>query len=138
MKRIVKLQDKAIRIINFADFRAPPSALYKNSQILRFSDSISLKNFLYAHNSINRRIPSTLQGKFKFIEERHEHTTRINQLHCVQLPISRTTDYGLQSITSKTARIWNRLQIIYFKGTAMNLTRNVCKKRVKTYFLNQY
>ena len=138
VKRIVKLQDKAIRIINFADFRAPPSALYKNSQILRFSDSISLKNFLYAHNSINRRIPSTLQGKFKFIEERHEHTTRINQLHCVQLPISRTTDYGLLSITSKTARIWNRLQIIYFKGTAMNLTRNVCKKRVKTYFLNQY
>ena len=138
IKRIVKLQDKAIRIINFADYRAPTSALYKQSQILKFNDNVSLKNFLYVHNSINRRIPSPLQGKFKYIEERHDHITRIHRLHCVQLPISRSTDYGIHSIASQSARIWNHLQITFFKNPSINLTRNVCKQRIKSYFMSKY
>ena len=47
IKRVTKLQDKAIRIINFAHFRESTSKLYKKSKILKFKDSITLNNYLY-------------------------------------------------------------------------------------------
>ena len=49
LKRITKLQDKAIRIINFAHYRESTSKLYKNSKILKFKDNITLNNYLYIY-----------------------------------------------------------------------------------------
>ena len=43
--RIQRIQNKAIRIINFADYRDPVSPLYNKSNILKFSDHIKLKTF---------------------------------------------------------------------------------------------
>ena len=43
IRRITKLQDKAIRIINFAHYREPTTKLYKNSNILKFKDNINIK-----------------------------------------------------------------------------------------------
>ena len=47
IKHVTKLQDKAIRIINFAHFRESASKLYKKSKILKFKVSITLNNYLY-------------------------------------------------------------------------------------------
>ena len=47
VKRIIKLQDRAIRIINFSQYREPTSALYKKSEVLEFKDNITLNNYLY-------------------------------------------------------------------------------------------
>ena len=46
IKRIIKLQDKAIRIINYAHYRESTSQLYKNSKILKFKDNITLNNYI--------------------------------------------------------------------------------------------
>ena len=73
IKRIIKLQDKAIRVINFAKFREPTSKLYLKSEILKFKDNITLNNFLFVHNSLNRRLPTAVQDKFL---RRHQHFFR--------------------------------------------------------------
>ena len=146
IKRIIKLQDKAIRIINFANFREPTSNLYKKSEILKFKDNISLNNFLYVHNSLNRRLPTALQDKFVYLRNSHLHTTRKSTYQCVKLPSSRTIDYGIKSITGQSARAWNYLQINNYQqlncisdDKILYLhSRSICKKKLKQYFLDSY
>ena len=47
-----KLQNKALRIINFKPIRFSVNPLYNKSEILKFADSIKLSNFLFAHDNI--------------------------------------------------------------------------------------
>ena len=138
VRRIIKIQDKAIRIINFADFRAPTSELYKKSRILKFRDNVILSNYLYVHNTFTRRIPTILQNKFTYLHTNHNHLTRNSKLQCVKLPISRTIEYGIHSINGQSARNWNTLQINLFKESSTNITRNRCKTKLKAYFLDSY
>ena len=138
VQRIIKLQDKAIRIINFADYHAPTSELYKTTKILKFSDNITLNNYLYVHDSFTRRVPSPLQGNFKYIHDTHNHHTRNSKMQCVKLPISRTIEYGIHSIISQSARSWNSLQITHPKENLHLLSRNQCKQKLKLYFTNTY
>ena len=60
LRRIMKVQNKALRIINFADF-IPSSPLYKTSNILKLKDHVTLNNFLYVHDSFTSNIPSSLR-----------------------------------------------------------------------------
>ena len=128
VQRIIKLQDKAIRIINFADYHAPTSELYKTTKILKFRDNVTLNNYLYVHDSFTRRVPSPLQGNFKYIHVTHSHRTRNSKMQCVKLPISRTIEYGIHSIISQSARSWNSLQVTLLKDTLHLLSRNQWEK----------
>ena len=140
IRRITKLQNKALRIINFADFRAPSSPLYKISNVLKFTDLVSLKNFLYVFDSFSGKIPSSLRNIFSYIHLRHEHQTRISSQNCVNLPISRTLEYGINSINGQSARNWNFLQVNLFKhnNTGKQLTRNKIKSLITSHFINSY
>ena len=51
-RKIEKLQDKALRIINFLPKGTPVSDTYKNSKILKLQDSISLQNALLVKDSL--------------------------------------------------------------------------------------
>ena len=42
INRVLKLQDKAIRVINFAQHNESRSPLYKNSKVLKFNDNLAL------------------------------------------------------------------------------------------------
>ena len=138
VKRIIKLQEKAIRVINFADFRAPTSKLYKSSNILKFTDNIILNNYLYVHDSFNRRIPTPLQGRMVYLHATHSSYTRISKMQCVKLPIARTTEYGLNSIISQAARNWNVIQITCNNDPFHLMTRNQCKQKLKAYLIEKY
>ena len=109
------MTDKAVRIINFADFHAPTSELYKSSKILKLRGNITLNNYLYVHDSFTRRIPSPLQDTFKCINRIHNHYTRNSKKQCVELPASPTIAYGINVTTSQFARNWNYLQVTHFR-----------------------
>ena len=47
-----KLQNKALRIINFKPLRYSVNSLYNKCEILKFGDSIKLSIFLYARDNI--------------------------------------------------------------------------------------
>ena len=136
IKRIIKLNDKAIRIINFAHYRDDPSQYYKKSNILKFQDSIMLNNFIYIHDHFNNRLPSPLLNKYEFLHTKHNHQTRISNAFCLKLPISKTIKFGIHSLSGQASRQWNRLQV-----TLKNLNllpRNSCKETIYKHIINTY
>ena len=73
IKRIETIQDKAIRIINFASYNAPTNNLYKESKILKFTDGIKLKHFLFVVDNIKKLSFKThlyQQKKYTIIKHR--------------------------------------------------------------------
>ena len=48
-EKVFKLQNKAMRIIQFADFHANPHPIYKANKILKLEDHIELQNCLFVY-----------------------------------------------------------------------------------------
>ena len=110
INRIIKLQDKALRILNFAHYRAPTSPLYKNSKLLKFIDNITLNNFVFVRDSFKGILPRILNNNSVYLQNLHDHNTRISSQYHVKLPKSNTLTYGINSTTSQSARAWNYFQ----------------------------
>ena len=136
--RIMKLQDRAIRVINFSGYREPTSKLYKSSNILKFKDNITLNNYIYVHDSMKGRLPFVLSNNFEYLEDNHTHDTRILALQCVKLPVSRTLTYGIHSVTGQSSRAWNYLQINCSKENLHSRPRGTCKERITKFFIDNY
>ena len=71
-----KLQNKALRIINFIPLRYSVNSLYNKCEILKFGDSIKLSNFLYAHDNIKGNLPTTLCAGITLLDSKHSQITR--------------------------------------------------------------
>ena len=137
VKRIIKLQDKSIRIINFAKYHDPTSELYKKSSILKFQDQIRLNNYFHVHDSINRQLPPSLQENFHYLHDIHAHKTKSSDQFCVKLPKTHTITYGINSITGQAARSWNYFHSVLKKNLHI-LSRPVCKQELIKFILNTY
>ena len=57
VKRVMKLQEKAIRIINFTDNNAQVSNIFAQSKILKFEDFVHYRNINLVKNSIEKSGP---------------------------------------------------------------------------------
>ena len=143
--RLERLQNKAIKIINFANFYDPILPLYKESKILKLSDNIKLLNFLYVLDDINHNMPPALENTFqldinhncKFSSSR-DYLTRKSVQHNVSVPSVRTTIYGLKSIKYQSCQAWNFF-INHFKDTLLHTkSKSVCKKIICNFFFNTY
>ena len=137
VKRIIKLQDKSIRIINFAKYHDPTSELYKKSSILKFQDQIRLNNYFHVHDSINRQLPPSLQENFHYLHDIHAHKTKSSDQFCVKLSKTHTITYGINSITGQAARSWNYFHSVVKKNLHI-LSRPVCKQELIKFILNTY
>ena len=138
VRRITKLQNKAMRIINFSNFDEPSSHLYKSAKILKFKDNLMLQNFLYVHDSFTSNIPSNLQQNFSYIHTRHNYLTRNNKMKCVNLPVAKTYTYGINSINGQSSRNWNFINITLFNDLKTDIKRNEYKAKIKNHFLQSY
>ena len=78
IQRLLKLQDKAVRIINFAKYHQPTDDLYKKSNILKLRDNIILNNIMYVHDSLKCILPSVLNNNFILVQD---YTTITLVLH---------------------------------------------------------
>ena len=135
VKRIQKLQDKSIRLINFAKFHDPPSKLYQSSRVLKFEDQIRFKNYFHVHDSINCKLPPSLQDQFRYIHGNHAHETKLSTHYCVKLPKSNTTTYGINSITGQAARSWNHFHMEIKKNLHI-MSKSECKKALTDFILH--
>ena len=95
--RLEQIQNKAIRIINFADFCAPVSPLYHKSKILKFFDQVKLENSFFVHKYHNNNLPITLRKLFHTVAETGVSTRGASQ-HKMSLPPARTQFYGINSV----------------------------------------
>ena len=108
IEKISKLQDRALRIINFEDFHVNPNPLYKNNKILKIQDYIRLQNCLFVHDFLNNSLPACFDDHyFKLNHLYFNIQTRNSILGCLFSPSKNTTAYGLNSITQKSINSWN-------------------------------
>ena len=136
--RISKLQDKAIRIINFASYNDSRGTLYKNTKILRFNDHIQLYNFLFIHDNFNKQHPITFNNYFTLINEKHNYVTRAAHKMHFSLPKIRTTIYGIKSISYQSILAWNYFIGILENRNLVNKSKSTCKKIITEHFLDSY
>jgi len=135
-RRVVSLQNKAIKIINFANHRESPLASYKASKILRIEDYIKLQNFLYAFDNINNILPETLCNTFTFLSHSHSYPTKSSNNFNISLPMIRTSTYGLKSITFQSGTEWNFFMNQF--DQLQNACRGKCKAKIIEHFLDSY
>ena len=134
------LQNKALRVINFKPYRSSSTILFKNNEILKFADTVSLQNFLFAHDCLCNNLPSHLCGLLHLKET--NYNLRNEDFCQLVKPFSRTITYGSQSIKSKSVDIWNFINLKNCRSTnyikLYDKSRAVSKKIVKKILLDQY
>ena len=156
INRVILIQKKALRIINFADFNSPTSKLFHDSKILKFRDHVTIQNFLLAHDFINHNLPPPLIHLIEKtqIEDVMPHpvatraatiakTTPIPPTTILKLPKVRTIT-GLNSITYKSCATWNYLSNQYFPKKDENhkspctIGKHLVKASLKKFLTEQY
>ena len=136
--RLQKLQDRSVRIINFAKYSDHRNPLYLKSKILKFNDSIKLSNLLFVHDCIGKNIPSSLQNSFKLVSNVHNYNTRKAIQHNMALPKIKTKVFGIMSIKYQSALIWILLNTEYSSIKFYDKSRSFCKGFIIDYFKQLY
>ena len=138
VKRICKIQDKAVTVINFAKYNTDTLNLYVTSKIIKFEDQIKLENFLYAHSSLKGNIPSPLQNLFLIRSDHCDPCTRGSTLTKLILPKVRTQNYGIFSIKYRATAYWNLLMGKIPDNKFIDLKRATVKEKIVSYFFEHY
>ena len=131
--KLISLQNSAMRIITFSEFRSSAKPHYLNLHILNFRNQVELQNCLLVHSQLNNTIPVPLKNTFTVKKQVHDHGTR-NQLCLVQQNV-RTTRFGLNSIKSQCIYSWNRfVNLRIIKASEWPLSKHSLQKVLKLYF----
>ena len=110
INKIYKLQNRALRIINFEGFRADSNPLYVNNGILKLNDYIKMQNCLFVYDYLNNMLPKIFEDYyFKLNYLYFNIQTRNAKLCCLFSPSKNTTKYGLNSITQQSIYTWNSI-----------------------------
>ena len=133
-----RIQNKALRIINFEHHRTSANILYHDSKILKLGDSIKLSNFLYAHDIFTNNIPSVFCNILHLTENSHLFNTRNIKYKSFIIPTVRTTIFGLNSIKSKSVGIWNSYNRTFYILKLFDKKRNYCKCFIKNDLIKDY
>ena len=136
--RLIRLQNKAIRVINFANFRDHSLPLYSASNILKITDTIKMQNFLFVYDDLYGQLPNALSNTFVLSSNRHNYNTRSAKRNTVTIPRVRTKVYGLRSIKFQSSYIWNFMVNNFPQFTLLNKSRNICKRVLRAHFFESY
>ena len=136
-KRIFRLQKKALRIMSFSDFRAPSSPLFKEWDIMKIEDLVTVQNCLLAHDFFKGALPESFEDFFKTSESVNDISTRMTTTDSLWMPYCNSTTYGLNSISSICIHLWNKLASIT-KSSPTTLSRIAIKNGMPKYFIDSY
>ena len=75
-------------------------------QIFKLEDVVLQNNCLFLYDQLQKSLSITFDNYFHKTTDHQSHNTRGEKLI---LPITKTSTYGLQSITSSSIRDWNNL-----------------------------
>ena len=143
MKTITNIQKKAVRIMNFADYREHTEPIFKKFNLLKFKDHVTLTDSLFLFSSFAGDTPSIFNGVFKKTSY-HKMKTRFSSI-MFKVPSFQTIRYGKNSIINKCISSWNSIaqKIIKFqketqgkKKDLLTLTYNNLKSLIKRYFIS--
>ena len=101
LSRIIILQKKALRIMNFQSRDSHSSPLFRSNNILKLEDKILIENILFINKSFNNLLPPIFKSWFTFCSDLHNYHTVSPTPTADKIfkPSYRTDSYGKNSIT---------------------------------------
>ena len=134
INKIQTLQNKAIKIISFAQARTPAKPLLKNLSIVSLRDYNMIQNCLLVHDVLNRNIPEPFIGFFEI--NQNPHSTR-SATRTLKVNRTNTILYGTKSVTASCESDWNN-SITKFKINSNEITRSMLKRTLTEKILKKY
>ena len=110
VSRIVVLQKKALRIMNFHSGDSHSTPLFKSNHILKREDKILIENILFINKSLNNLLPSISKNWFTFRSDDHNNQTVSSTSDKIFKPLYRTDSFGKNLITIGAINSWNKTQ----------------------------
>ena len=62
--KLTKLQNKALKVINFQSSDSPTGPVYKGNKVLKITDFINYKNALFVRNTLKKENPQVFHKMF--------------------------------------------------------------------------
>ena len=138
IQRIIILQKKAIRIVNFQPRNFHTSPLFKQNSILKFQDKICLENILFVSKSLNNLSPSIFNTWFSFSSDQHNYETSSSTQGNLMKIFYKANRYGKYSITASAVESLNKIQKQLKNMLLKNLSPYKIKKVVTNFYLQPY
>ena len=129
IQRIVILQKKVVRIINFQPRNFHTSPLIKQSSILKFQHKICLENILFVSKSLNNLSPSVSNTWLIFSSNQNSCETSSSTQGNLK-----ANRHGKYSITISAVESSNNIQ----KQLKNTLLKNLSPNKIKTVVSNFY
>ena len=138
ISKMQKLQNKALRIMNFESPRASSNPLFNKSAILKFGDQIKLSNFLFTYDNLKCNLPSVLCDMISPVNPQHNCLSRNQEFHQVNVPTVRTVAAGSDSVKSKSASAWNAFNKLFLDKKLIQQSRCICVNLIKKFYIDNY
>ena len=110
MSRIVILQKKALKIMNFQSRDSHSSAFFKYNQILTLKDKILIQNILFINKSLNNLLPPIFKNWFILCSGVHNYQTVSSTPDKIFKPSYKTDSFRKISITIGAINSYNKNQ----------------------------
>ena len=121
LQNIEKVQNKALRILNFKNPWDQTEQIYKESKMFKLKDIVTISNLKFVYDQVNKILPRVSENLFINKTRQHLYNTRGNSL---DVPQVKTTTYGSNSFTLHAIRTWNFFQNKLSTTTSLpNLTQ---------------
>ena len=127
--RIITLQKKALRIMNFQsrDFHSSP--LFRSNHALKLE--ILIENILFISKSLNNLLPPIFKNWFTFCSDVHNYHTFSTTADKIFKPSYRSDSYGKNSITLGAINSWNKTHL----SSVISHLKHSPQRKLKVYFL---
>lgn len=129
---LVILQKRVVRIITFSKYDEHSSPLFKQLDILKITDLLSLHNALLMYDFHYCMLPPPFDNFFKPVKNVHNYNTRLASRNTYYLYQPRT-NYGKFSLRSQGPKTWNLIE-----DSLKKLSKSSFKKAIKSNIVNTY
>ena len=133
LEKLLKLQKRAIRVIDNKPYLYPTNNLFVKYKVLKFHDIVKIQNILIMLGYLNESLPISISNMF----DRHVsvNTRAVKHFHVPYAP----TNYRSFSISYTAPDVWNRIICqMYNDIESVPRNKHTLKKHVKKYLISQY
>ena len=132
IKPLITLQKRAMRIITFSKPDEHSEPLFKELEILKLGDLVSLHNALFLYQYHKNLLPSSFDNFFQSVSSIHQYKTRLGSRSTYYIN-SVKTNYGKFNIRFAAVKVWNDLD-----ENIKYLPLKMFKNEVKLNILQKY
>ena len=132
LRPLITLQKRAIRTITFSKPDEHSEPLFKELEILKLTDLVTLHNALLMYHYYYNLLPSSFENFFQTVASLHSYNTRLASKSTYYINTIKT-NYGKFNIRFAAVNVWNHLD-----ERIKHLPLKTFKNKVKLNILQSY